>query len=1020
MEDIIIEERPATPVSTKEPAKTTETKVKIKIKKQGPGVLSYLADWFNKSLIVFLLAAINLVLFLSVGNLNAFRGAPWELVPEVSYVLLGLFVLSWLLMFAASLARFIQNLVAAALVGFWFVVLVNQFALFDADSFLYNLAVSWFGEAAAVPFANYSQWIAAALIFLVSWVFFTFAAHRKQFYLVVILAAIALISGVQLYNQRNNMSDFEEVYADKVITNNKQGNNFVFIAVPNLPSYRYLESISPKYKTANKALKAMLGLYTRNGFVLFPNAYTLGQNEAENLAQSLNLSIDKDLLSRPAKYAENWDFDSLAAKRTELKSSQMLATFEKNGYVRKVFEDNSVELCFVDAKPVANACYRRKMVPMALEAEKFSLRQRIMLLVGQWLGSMDMFTLNRPLYNVLKSFNVADVPFIGQDYAEQKALGSVETLDKVAEDIAQGKGNRAYVVWMNLPGQGFVYDEFCQLKPVDKWIVKGGTEKDEDKQINAYFEQTACLFGKLNDFMRQLKENKVDKNTVVILQGVSGLEIAGLKPADKFEAENMVTMAVRDPKHTKFTLDNRFCSAPKIVRQYLFKKDECREQEGLNLDENVKNEIVENIKKQNVISNNSLNTLTDANEWFRNWLRANYPDMVIPIEMPVIEEKEVADSKLQNPQQAKEQLVKQETKTIAEAAKEEAEKVKAIKLRTDETSAPVVSEDNKSVSDENALSQPQNLLENAGIEKVPAPQEKSLATGKTANDMTDKSDTENQLDNTTEPQVQTEPEEKTVKGDELETSNGAEVQNKPENADVEMQKSIETQAQIKEASQPNNLVIGEGQKPLDQQNDKSAEENQQAETEPKSAVVNQEPVVSEPNRVEVNQESEENKQNIVETGVAPKEANTITNDKPANVESKTAPAEEIATDEKVVIIPQGDDKSDKIIIKIGTEEDNLPQEQETTPAAKLENLTAEIIAKADETKDKVQNEIADWSEIKAPQVPLKPENFVPEIQQPKPEMLIPQPVPQQDEIDENVLFERNDSALPEPDETTQN
>ena len=104
MEDIIIEERPATPVSTKEPAKTTETKVKIKIKKQGSGVLSYLADWFNKSLIVFLLAAINLVLFLSVGNLNAFRGAPWELVPEVSYVVLGLFVLSWLLMFAASLS----------------------------------------------------------------------------------------------------------------------------------------------------------------------------------------------------------------------------------------------------------------------------------------------------------------------------------------------------------------------------------------------------------------------------------------------------------------------------------------------------------------------------------------------------------------------------------------------------------------------------------------------------------------------------------------------------------------------------------------------------------------------------------------------------------------------------------------------------------------------------------------------------------------------------------------------------
>ena len=62
MEDIIIEERPSTPVSAKEPDKVVEKKIKIKVKKQGPGVLSYLADWFNKSLIVFLLAAIDVLL----------------------------------------------------------------------------------------------------------------------------------------------------------------------------------------------------------------------------------------------------------------------------------------------------------------------------------------------------------------------------------------------------------------------------------------------------------------------------------------------------------------------------------------------------------------------------------------------------------------------------------------------------------------------------------------------------------------------------------------------------------------------------------------------------------------------------------------------------------------------------------------------------------------------------------------------------------------------------------------------
>lgn len=1004
MEDIIIEERPATPVSTKEPAKQPEPKVKIKVKKQGPGVLSYLADWFNKSLIVFLLATINFVLFLSVGNLNAFRGAPWEFVPEVSYILLGLFILSWLLMFAASIARFIQNLLAAALVGFWFVVLVNQFALFDSSSFLHNWATNWLGEVAAAPFAFYSQWIAALIIFVVSWLFFTLASNRKQFYLVVVLAAIASISVVKLYNQRNNLTDFYEVYADKVITNNKKGNNFVFIAVPNLPSYRYLEKISPKYNAAKNALSAMLGLYTRNGFVLFPNAYTLAKTESENLAQSLNMSFDADLLVYPPQYDDNWDFSSLTSKRSGLKSNQLLDTFEKNGYVRKVFEDSNAELCFVNGKPTANACYRRGMVPLALNADRFSLRQRTLVLLGQWLGSMNMFALNRPLYNVLKSFNVADVPFIGQDYSELTALGSVKTLDMVADDIAQGKGNRAYVVWLNLPGQGFVYDEFCQLKPVDKWIVKGGVEKDEDKQINAYFEQTACLFGKLADFMRQLKENDADKNTVVVLQGVSGLEIAGLKPADKFEAENMVSMAIRDPKHTKFTINNRFCSAPKIVRQYLFKKDECKEQEGLNLDENVKNELLEIIKKQNVISDDSLNTLSEASEWFRNWLRANYQDMVIPIEMPVPEEKEVEASKLQNPQQAKEKLIKQETKTITEAAQEEAEKVREIKLRTenivttsDDNKNVAVNEvevttETKSLSNVDAeMSQPQNLLENAVVEEVVAPNEQVLPTEEKANTISDEVQETDADKPTTASQVEKSVEEnvdEVVSDTEADKTSGekAKVAVAPEELEevsVKSEQPNEEQPKTDVVSQSQNMIIGTEQKVTEAVNDKSAEPEQKVG-----------------------------------------EAATVMSEKFPDVEtaltSKTEPVEtKVEEDEKVVIIPQGDDKSDKIIIKIGAEEEEN-QPQSDVKNVELEKLTAEIIATGEQTKDAMQNSIPELPEIKAPVPPLNAEKENMEISLPQPEMLIPQVLPQQDEIDENVLFERNDSELPEPDKTIQN
>ena len=219
---------------------------------------------------------------------------------------------------------------AAALVGFWFLVLMNQFALFDQSSFLQPWAAQFLGETSSTIFSSASQLVALGIVFLLSWLFFTFANNRKHLYVVAVLAVVAASSLVNLYNQRNKLQDFNELYADKVITNNKKGNNFVFVAVPNLPTYRYLEKISPKYPRAKNALNAMLGLYTNHGFALFPNAYTLGNDEFENLAQSLNMTTDADLLVNPAEYADNWDFNSLAEKHSSLKSNELLATFEKN------------------------------------------------------------------------------------------------------------------------------------------------------------------------------------------------------------------------------------------------------------------------------------------------------------------------------------------------------------------------------------------------------------------------------------------------------------------------------------------------------------------------------------------------------------------------------------------------------------------------------------------------------------------------------------------------------------------
>ena len=629
MEDVIIEQR------TKSNRKFFNSSPKIK---QKQGIVSYFANLFNKTLLLSLLFILDFVLFCRVGNVNIFDNAPWTFSVEIQYILIGIVFVVFILIFISSFWVKLQNIVAALLVCMLVLAVMSQFGLFDKTSFLLPIVGDYVGEGSAQFLNGMSHWVVMFVCAFIAYWFFASVKKRNQFSMAFLVFFMIVIGLMDLYNHRNEQKNFTEVYADKVITADKKGNNFVYIAMPNLPSYRYLERISPKFPAAKNTLNAMLGLYTRSGFMLYTNAYTTGNSKFENLAQSLNMSIDGDLLQNHTNRKNMWDFNQISRPKFELSQNKLSETFEKNGYIRKVFEDGNIELCLKNGEQTANYCMRRNLMPYI--PKSLDNRSRGMMLLGQWLGSMDIFSSSPKLYALLKSMGVDAVPFVGIDYSDIAVLRGMDILDMVAEDIAGGKGNRAYFVWLAMPDEGYIYDEFCQIKPLEQWVVNGGKNVTEEKRINAYFEQTSCVFGKIADFMRKIKEDGADDKTVVFLQGVSGLDMLSLKAVDRFEAEHMVTMAIKDPKHNKFTINKQFCSAPKIIRQYLFKKDKCEEQEGLNFDNTLKQEILERIENHNVITQSSIKTLNESGEWFRGWMRANYKDMVIPIEMPKVEKVE--------------------------------------------------------------------------------------------------------------------------------------------------------------------------------------------------------------------------------------------------------------------------------------------------------------------------------------------------------------------------------------------
>ncbi|MBQ8436336.1 MAG: hypothetical protein IJX20_01660, partial [Alphaproteobacteria bacterium] len=452
MEDIIIEQR--TDNNSEMPKKRVVRQV-VKVKKKQTW-LSYFVNLFNKTAIISLLIWLDFVLFCRAGYISIFDNAPWLLSTDAQYILVGIVVLSFVLMLIASFFNVFQNLTASLIVSLLILGVISQFALFDRKSFLFDVFQGQFDNE-WIEYLNFtSHWIVFFIVFIIAWLFFTYSSKRKQFYTVLLLMVATIVGMVDLYNHRNEKNEFMEVYVDKVITSDKKGNNFVYIAMPNLPSYRYLERISPKYPAAKNTLNAMLGLYTRNGFMLYTNAYTTANTKFENLAQSLNMDTEGGLLGKKAKYADNWNFKQISSKRPELLQNKLSGIFEKNGYIRKAFTDRNIELCFIDGKQVFNSCVQRKMMPYL--PNNLDVRSRTMMLLGQWLGSMDMFSSSPRLYTILKFLGVEDVPFIGIDYMKIPALGSWKILDVVAEDIIAGKENRAYVVWLSMSEEGYIYD----------------------------------------------------------------------------------------------------------------------------------------------------------------------------------------------------------------------------------------------------------------------------------------------------------------------------------------------------------------------------------------------------------------------------------------------------------------------------------------------------------------------------------------------------------------------------------
>lgn len=635
MEDIIIDDRRQ--LSAKAVSREQE---EIRTKRRKRNLRQYWADFLLGAVLSGIFVGIDFTLFAGAGSYSLFTPAQ-NLTSEAFYIIAAIFAAALIISWLFSFSRWAQNLVPAAAFGFLIFAVFNQFALFDRGSFLASSLGALFNADLSAVFITSSHIITAVLSAFAMWIFLLRSRRPTMAYFtgIVLLSWAGLLSEAYFNPVSRNFKTAYEPYKTAAAAPEKSAasKRFIYLAFPGLGSYAGLNeliSVKSGQREYNQIIQtakdSMLGFYANNNFNFYPHAYIDQSNPFLNLTETFNpVNFGKD----PSEYTLNnvmlksfWNFNNISDSKIYLKDNKLFDSFRKNNYELKVYQSRGIETCYVNNELAVSKCVVKANLPMNFTDTSFTTLQKSALLGAQWLesaGLTDDFSVLTPLFKLIASGN--NVPAINFKTSQLYVANSFQTLDLILRDINNESSDAAYFAVIDLPSDLYMYDSFCKLKPMADWISSGAA-KDLSAQKQAYAEQTACLFGQLENFIQQLAAAGKLDSSVIVLQGLNTPKFGTRQPTDTFEkikTSQTVTMAIHDPLQTNYTIHDELCLAPAILKSYLYKKVPCRPFENLPMVPVLQKEIAAKFAAETISEAEITAAINNFITWYGGWAEAN-------------------------------------------------------------------------------------------------------------------------------------------------------------------------------------------------------------------------------------------------------------------------------------------------------------------------------------------------------------------------------------------------------------
>ncbi len=588
-------------------------------KKKEKKYISISAETINnilKCICSFFLLSINFLLFAGSGYFRIFDNNFFsvEVLNVILILIIGLSLLFWL----SRKSSTFQNLIVSFFIFLFISALYNQFAQFDYQGFLQN----YLGNFAI--FEKYSDVLIALLL---AGICYWILSKNNMYYILYFDFLLSLVFFNILYNQfskNNNIGEFIVNFDNQEVAyNNRQDSQKVIhIFLPNLSSYQYIKEWKD-IPLSEETKNLILAFYAKNNFVVYPNAYTTEKNSLLNFARILNSQHNDDInnyLMKTKILYKYWNFLNLREDYIFLKNNDLFETYKNSGYNINAYNAYGIDLCHVHHNLNVNRCTDKIITPISIYSPNISSFEKTKIVFTEWLSSTKL--LDNVKIDVRKHLNV------GNFYV----VNSVHTLDRLYEDIINDHGSQAYFVFLGLPAELYIYDQYCQIKQPDQWLSKKyEVSKDiiETKDNReAYLEQLRCTYGKLEQFMRKIETLNSKMNFSIFIQSLSSYEqnpSLSRSFVDDFIARKLVTVAYKNNSKSTFEIKSNICSIYDIMNYILYGSQMCDNLDGINAHIILKNEIQTRLMSSDTKLNDKNQLIKDFDAWYDLWNK-NYSE----------------------------------------------------------------------------------------------------------------------------------------------------------------------------------------------------------------------------------------------------------------------------------------------------------------------------------------------------------------------------------------------------------